>query len=260
MKMTRIVNGFLIVSIAGVLLAGCAGSQYTYRGIQEKYKPEVAVLESEQSARSARPVATPPEYRVGILDELEIRVRYHDRYNDKVTIRPDGRITLVDIGDIFVLGRTPSEIDRIVTQAYTAIVHDPEVTISVRNFAGLSVYVFGEVRNSGVFDFQPNMSVLQALAMAGGSVRGAKLNSVVLLRRLETDQPQAIRLDLSRGAIQAGKSHDLYLQPRDIIFVPRTFIASTVEFLDQVYDGVLPPIDVYIRALRTFDAIQSNNN
>lgn len=241
----------------GAILAGCAGPQYTYRGVQEKYKPEVAVLES---GRSGRPVATPPEYRVGMMDEIEIRVRYHDRYNDKVTVRPDGRITLVDIGDIFILGKTPSEIDRIVTQAYSLFIHDPEVTVSIRNFAGLSVYVFGEVRNSGIYDFQPNMSILQVLAMAGGSVRGAKLNSVVLLRRLETDRPQAIKLDLSRGAIQAGKSHDLYLQPRDIIYVPRTFIASAVEFLDQVYDGILPPIDVYIRALRTFDAIQSDNN
>ncbi|MFQ5627686.1 MAG: polysaccharide biosynthesis/export family protein [bacterium] len=260
MKMARIVHRFLILSITGVILTGCAGPQYTYRGVQEKYKPEVAVLESEQSRRSGKQVPAPPEYRIGMLDELEIRVRYHERYNDKVTVRPDGRITLVDIGDLYILGRTPAEIDRMVTQAYAAIVHDPEVTISVRNFAGLSVYIFGEVRNSGVFDFQPNMSILQALAMAGGSVRGAKLNSVVLLRRLETDRPEAIRLDISRGAIQAGRSHDLYLQPRDIIFVPRTFIASTVEFLDQVYDGFLPPIDVYIRALRTFDAIQSDNN
>jgi protein involved in polysaccharide export with SLBB domain len=129
----------------------------------------------------------------------------------------------------------------------------------VRNFAGLSVYVFGEVKSNGILDFQPNMTVLQAMAMSGGPIRGAKLNSVVILRRLETDQPEAIRLDLGRGAIQDGSSHDLYLQPRDIVFVPRTFIASTLELLDQVYDGLLPPVDTYIRALRTFEAINPRN-
>lgn len=244
----------------GIIFFGCAGSQQTYHNNQEKYKPNVAILSASQSTETGQAQIIPPEYRVGMLDELEIRVRYHDRFNDKVTVRPDGRITLVEIGEIYVLGKTPAEIDKLITDAYTTIVHDPEVTVTMRTFAGLSVYVFGEVRNSGVIDFRPNMTALQALAIAGGSVSGAKLKSAVLLRRLETDRPEVVRLDLSGSAIQAGNSHDLYLQPRDIIFIPRTFIANTVEFLNQIYDGLLPPIDVYIRALRTFDAIQSGNN
>jgi polysaccharide export outer membrane protein len=259
MNNKRIAYG-LSFFITGLILFGCAGSQQTYRRNQEKYKPNVAILPASQSAGAAQTQTIPPEYRIGMLDELEIRVRYHDRFNDKVTVRPDGRITLVDIGDMYILGKTPSEIDKLITDAYTKNVHDPEVTVSVRTFAGLSVYVLGKVRTSGVFDFQPNMTALQAIATAGGPVRGAKLNSVILLRRLETDRPEAIRLDLGRGAIQAGNSHDIYLQPRDILFVPRTFIANTVEFLDQVYDGLLPPLDIYIRALRTFEAIQSGKN
>lgn len=255
MEIQRIVH-FTGLVIGLALLSNCSSSRPPYRIVQERYKPETAIQETAQSGAAGRPVSLPPQYRIGMLDELEIRVRYHDRYNDRVVVRPDGRITLVDIGDLFVLGKTPAEIDDMVTEAYASIIHDPEVTISVRAFGGLNVYVFGEVRNAGMFEFQPNMTVLQALAMAGGPIRGANLSSVVLLRRLETERPEAIRLDVTRGAISAGRSYDLYLQPHDILFVPRTFIASTVEFLDQVYDGLLPPIDAYIRAIRAFDAIR----
>lgn len=258
MHLQNHLQGSLKFVLLASLFTGCAGQapKLSYQGTQEKYKPHVAVL---QAGSTGTAVALPPEYRLGMLDELEVRIRYHDRYNDRVTVRPDGRITLVDIGDLFVLGQTPSEIDSMVTRAYERLITDPEVTITVRNFAGLSVYVFGEVRNNGILEFQPNMTVLQALAMAGGPERGAQLNSVVLLRRLETDRPEAIRLDVGRKAIANGNGYDLYLQPKDILFVPRTAIASTVDFLDQVYDGLLPPVDAYIRAIRTFDAINRDN-
>lgn len=194
-----------------------------------------------------------PEYRLGILDELEIRVQFHERLNEMAKIRPDGRITLLEIGELYVLGLTANEVDRLITEAYAKNFHAPEVTIFVRNFANRSVYVFGEVEKPGRLDLMPNMTVLQALAAAGGSVRGAKLNSVVVLRPGNDGQLQATRLDLNRKAIHSGQAQDQLLLPLDLVFVPKTTIANVNEFLTQIYDGLFPPFDIYFRALREYN-------
>jgi len=197
-----------------------------------------------------------PEYRIGILDELEVRVRYHERLNETVKVRPDGRITLENFEEVYVAGMTPAEFDQAITKAYAAVVHDPDVTVFVRGFAGLSVYVLGEVDKPGMVEMKPNMTALQAITVAGGPVRGAKLNSVMVLRRDGTGEYQADRLDLSRSAINQVQPQDQYLRPQDLVYVPRTFISNVNDFLAQIYDGLFPPFDIYLRALREYNRDQ----
>ncbi len=203
---------------------------------------------------SAAPTAAMlPEYRIGILDELEIRVQFHERLNETAKVRPDGRITLQEIGEIYVLGLTATEVDHLVSEAYEKNIHAPEVTVFVRNFANRSIYVLGEVEKPGRIDLVPNMTVLQALAASGGSIKGAKLNSVVVLRPASNGQLQALRLDLNRKAIQNGQAQDQILLPQDLVYVPKTAIANVNEFLTQIYDGLFPPFDIYFRALREYN-------
>lgn len=221
---------------------GCAGNN----AAQQRRLAEAPTTASPATAML-------PEYRLGLLDELEIRVQFHDRLNELAKVRPDGRITLQEIGELYVLGLTANEVDRLITEAYSKNIHAPEVTVFVRNFANRAIYVFGEVEKPGRIDLMPNMTVLQALATAGGSIKGAKLNSVVLLRPDNNGKLQALRLDLNRGAIQNGSAQDHILLPQDLVFVPKTFIANVNEFLTQIYDGLFPPFDIYFRALREYN-------
>ncbi len=222
---------------------GCSGNNAARRN------PAVT-----SEAAKVSPAATMlPEYRIGLLDELEIRVQFHERLNEMAKVRPDGRVTLQEIGEVYVLGLTAVEIDRLLTEAYAKNVHAPEVTVFVRNFANRSIYVLGEVDKPGRLDLLPNMTVLQALAAAGGTIKGAKMNSVVVLRPDNYGKLQAVRLDLNRGAIQTGQAQDQILLPQDLVFVPKTFIANVNEFLTQIYDGLFPPFDIYLRAVREYN-------
>lgn len=237
---SRFTRAFFVLALFAVF--GCAGNH----AAQQRRLAETPAAASPAAAML-------PEYRLGLLDELEIRVQFHDRLNDLAKVRPDGRITLQEIGELYVLGLTASEVDRLITEAYSKNVHAPEVTVFVRNFANRSIYVLGEVEKPGRLDLMPNMTVLQALATAGGTIKGAKLNSVVLLRPDNGGKLQALRLDLNRGAIQNGFAQDHILLPQDLVFVPKTFIANVNEFLTQIYDGLFPPFDIYFRALREYN-------
>lgn len=244
---------FALAHVLTVLLLsalfGCAGNNAAQRNHTGS-----AMNPTTTAHANASPAATMlPEYRIGLLDELEIRVQYHERLNEMAKVRPDGRITLQEIGELYVLGLTAAEIDRLISEAYSKNIHAPEVTVFVRNFAGRMIYVLGEVDKPGRFDLIPNMTVLQALAAAGGTIKGAKMNSVVLLRPESNGKLQAMRLDLNRGAIQAGLAQDQILLPQDLVFVPKTVIANVNEFLTQIYDGLFPPFDIYLRTIREYN-------
>lgn len=238
-----------LLAVCSLALGGCGG---TRPAISDAGNAAEAFTDPQNNATTGTAIPPLPQavYRIGVLDELEIRVRYHDRLNNIVKVRPDGRITLEDLGDLHVAGMTPPSVDSLITDLYSGFIHEPEVTVIVRGFAATAVYVVGEVRDPGAVEMKPKMTVLQAVAAAKGSIRGAKMNSVMMLRRDAAGELKAMRLNLTGSAVKNAEYQDLYVQPDDIIFVPKTFIASANDFLTQVYDGVLPPIDVYLRALR----------
>lgn len=234
-------------------MLACSGTRSTKEIAVDDMRVKQNARKPGVSNPTARPRTRLPEYRIGILDQLEIRFYYHERFNETVAVRPDGRITLQLVGDIEVVGTTPAELDRVITAAYADIVESPEVTVMVRSFAGQTIYVLGEVGNPGLFEMKPNMTVLQALAAAGGPIKGAKLNSVIVLRQDEIDELKAFRLDLSPALLKHGVAQDQRLLPQDVVYVPKTFIADVNAFMSQIYEVVLPPFDIYLRALREYN-------
>jgi polysaccharide biosynthesis/export protein len=192
-----------------------------------------------------------PEYQIGFGDVLEIKFFNKEKFNEIVSVRPDGRITLQRIGDIEVNGMTPSALNELITESYSKIIISPDVTVFVREFGGNQIFVLGEVNEPGGFPIQQNMNLIQAIAIAGGAKDGAKLSSVIVLRKKTSGEVEAKKVNLSatvKGQENSGQI-DLAIQPQDIVFVPKTFIANVGTFMKQVYDGFLPPLESYMRFL-----------
>lgn len=213
----------------------------------------------DESSAQARPeifqppqVTTFPEYQLGFGDVVEVKFFNNPRFNETVAVRPDGRISLEKMDEVFVLGMTPAQLDSLVSTTYAQFVLNPEVTVFVRQFGASQIYVLGEVKSPGGYPIQKDMTLLQALTAAGGPTQTAKLKSVLLLRPGRNREIQALRLDLSK-AIHASSgevsSNALYVHAQDVIYVPKTVIGNVSAFLKQVYDGVLPPLNVYLQAL-----------
>lgn len=191
--------------------------------------------------------AEKPTYLLGYGDEIEVKFFKNEEYNDTVAVRPDGRISLQRVGDIYVLGMSTSKLDEIVTKTYAEILRDPDVTIIVREFGGQEFYVMGEVQKPGKYEVAKGMTILRALATAGGPKDTGKLNSVMLLRADDYGRAAATRLNLDISSVKDNMSRDLSLQAYDIVYVPRTFIADVNAWVSQVYDVILPPLDVWTR-------------
>lgn len=187
------------------------------------------------------------EYRLGFGDVVEVKFFNNSEYNDVVAVRPDGKISLQRIGDLNVVGMRVSQLDSIITESYSEILVNPDATVIVREFGGQSVYVMGEVMHPGRYDITKGMSLLRAITTAGGPLTSAKMNSIILLRGNEHQNLTAERINLMPTRLETLLDNDVSIQPYDVVFVPKTFIADLEAFASQIYKVVVPPLDLATR-------------
>ena len=161
---------------------------------------------------------TTPDYRLRLGDKLRIEVHKDAQLSQSVQIRPDGKITLPLVGDIPAIGRTPSELRDEITKELTEYVARPVVTVIVVEANAPVAYVIGEVTHPGTIALQDDrLTVLQAIAMAGGLKDFADKRHIRVLRRGGVTGDKVIEVDY-RSAM-TGKS-PVFLQPGDTVVVP----------------------------------------
>ena len=109
-----------------------------------------------------------PEYRLQRGDEIEIKFFYNPSLNERLIIRPDGKISLQLIDELLVAELTPAQLDKILTRRYATELKQPELTIIVRSFVGQRVYVGGEVTTPQLVPLTGKMTALESIFRAGG--------------------------------------------------------------------------------------------
>jgi polysaccharide biosynthesis/export protein len=121
------------------------------------------------------------EYRLAKEDVVEVSVWKEPDLSRTVPVRPDGKITLPLVGDIPAEGLTPGQLEKMVAEKLSPLVRDPRVTVIVHDVNGSRIYVTGMVTRPGAFPLRSHMTVLQALAMAGGLAEFADRGEITVL-------------------------------------------------------------------------------
>jgi protein involved in polysaccharide export with SLBB domain len=192
-----------------------------------------------QEAAAASTGAIAP-YRVQVNDVLEFLFFKNPELNQTRTVGPDGEVSLQLIGALRVVDRTVAEIQTEVTARYSRELVQPQVTVAVKEYAGLKVYVGGEVNTPGIQVYRGGLTTLQAVVAAGGFKTTASLKSVILIHKGAGGRPVGARVDLSRVLKHAEFDKDIALAPSDIVFVPRSGIANVNLFVEQFFKNNLP--------------------
>ena len=157
------------------------------------------------------------DYRLVVGDKLRIEVYKDPQLSQNLQVRPDGKITLPLIGDVVAAGQTPTALRDTVATALKEYVHNPVVTVIVVEAQPPTVSVMGEVNDPGVQVLKHRMTVIDALAMAGGFKDFAKTTKITIRRQTATGL-QTINFNY-KDAIK-GESKPMYLEPGDVIIVP----------------------------------------
>lgn len=177
------------------------------------------------NTRTQFPVILEDTYTVGAPDELKIAVYPQQELNQVVQIRPDGKITMNLIGDVFVEGRTPEEVDALLTKRLSTYLKGAEVTVTVTEFLSKRYYVVGEVGQPGRYAYVGKTSVVDAVMEAGSYTRRADIGRFILVRPSETN-PQVMDVDFAEVLTAGRAEYNLYLQPGDLLYVPPTGLAK----------------------------------
>ena len=177
------------------------------------------------------------EYKFQVGDTFDVKFFENPELDQSVTVRPDGRISLPLVEELLVVGLTPAALDKIITEKYREKIKEPEVTIVLRQSTGQRVYVGGEVSKPGVLELTGRMTLLQSIFYAGGFKRSAKLDSVIVIRN-NNDTAELYRVDVDK-ILDKGQN-DFTLKSSDLVFVPKTFIAKTGDFVDQYLNDIIP--------------------
>ena len=158
------------------------------------------------------------EYLIDKGDVLEINVWKEQELTRTLKVRADGKISLPLVDDIQAAGRTPLELKSSIRKELSAYIEVPQVTVIVQEQSG-QYYLIGEVASTGAFPLQKDLTVIQALAQAGGFTEWADKDSILLIRR---EQGQEKRIKVDYDAIVSGKSVDknLLIKANDTIIVP----------------------------------------
>jgi len=166
-----------------------------------------------------------PRYRVFRDDVLLISFPLSPELVQTVTVQPDGYISLQSAGSLYVQGLTVPEIIEALKKAYSTILHDPIITVDLIDFQKPFFIVSGQVNKPGQFDLRYDITVTEAVAVAGGFAPTAK-TQVFLFHRVSTDWVEVKKLKLNDILKGKNVNEDAHLAPGDMIFVPEKAITK----------------------------------
>jgi len=159
------------------------------------------------------------DYKLHAGDSITVSVWKELELQRKVIIRPDGRFSFPLAGEIQAAGRSADQVRVDIESKLTKYIPEAVVAVMVEDVTGNRVYVIGQVTKPGMYVMNPQLTVLQALSLAGGGTPFAKLDNISIIRGTGTAQKT---LPFRYDQVIEGKSlqQNISLESGDVVLVP----------------------------------------
>jgi len=178
--------------------------------------------------------------RLGPNDIVRARVYGHPELStpesDELTgtrVDPDGSLALPLVGTVAVGGLSLNEAREVIRAAYASFMRDPQVEVSVVEYAARRFYLYGEVMQAGPIALDRPLNVYQALTFGGGFARHADRKQIVLLR----ETPEGVDVHVIDGETP-DESGLIAIMPNDFLFVRRTGTGKFSEEVLPILSGI----------------------
>jgi polysaccharide export outer membrane protein len=162
--------------------------------------------------------------------------------NQTVTIQPDGYINLQNVGSLYVQGMTVPEVVEALKKIYSKTLHDPIIDVDLKDFQKPYFVALGQVQKPGQYDLRYDMTVTEAIGVAGGFTPGAK-TQVFLYHRVSNEWAEVKELNIKQILQGKNINEDAHMMPGDMIFVPEKFISKFRKYVPyNIGTGVYPGV------------------
>lgn len=211
---------FLVAALMLSATLACAAQAMAQRSAanatQEASQPKANDAQAPAVAKGTQ--ENDPDYVIGSEDVVAINVWHEPEMSRAMTVRPDGKISLPLIGEVVAEGKTPKQLQGELSKKLAELIKNPDVTVIVQEIRSQKFNVLGEVQKPGVFPLTKPMTVLDAIALAGGFRDFAKPKKMYILRRGKDGSNT--KLPVNYNNILKGSDKNIELESRDTIIVP----------------------------------------
>lgn len=185
---------------------------------------------SAPTSEQAPPALPPMPDRAALLqsaalgagDVVEVRVYEEKELSGLFRVASDGTFTYPLVGQVNAAGMTPGALsEHLTSRLKEGFLRNPQVTVFVKESNSKKVFVLGEVHKPGTFGYEDNMTVVQAITMAGGFKDLADKNRTIVTRVIGGTEKKIV---VPVEQIGQGRMQNMVLQPGDIVFVPETWL------------------------------------
>ena len=175
--------------------------------------------ERNVSLGKSESVVNSETFIIGSEDVLQISVWKEPDLSRELPVRSDGKISLALLNDVQAAGLTPRQLSDSITEKLKKFISDPQVSVIVKQINSRKYYLLGEVKKPGVFPLSSDMTVLQALSVAGGFNDFANLSKIYVLRQ---ENGKSVRYPFNYKQVLKGEAaeQNRLLKPNDTIVVP----------------------------------------
>lgn len=204
-----------LLSTVTLLLAARPASDKSAGAVAD---PAPNIASSTSAVSGALTVTS--DYRIGVGDTLQIMVwKEPEASVPSAIVRPDGKIAMPLLKEVEVAGRTPSELERVITERLSKLITGVDVTVIVSKFESKRAYLVGAVKKEGPLALNYPMTILQALSEAGGLTDYAKRKKIYVLR---TEGGAEKKYPFNYDAVLRGQNieQNIRVMPNDTIVVP----------------------------------------
>jgi polysaccharide biosynthesis/export protein len=181
-------------------------------------------------------------YRIEPSDVIEIFFTFTPEFNQAVTVQPDGFISLRGAGQVKIGGLTIPKATNSVIAAYSATLHAPAITLALKEFSRPTFVIAGYVAKPGKYDLHGDVTLTDAVAIAGGFAMGAKDSSVLLFRRVSRETVEVKKFNVKQMLGKGRLTEDPVLQAGDSIFVSESPIGKVDRFMKIARLGLYFPL------------------
>jgi polysaccharide export outer membrane protein len=201
----------------GALLLGSLGAQARAQSDANR--------DAKTSSSSGQADASPGKphddsFVIGNDDVLAINVWKEPDISRSIPVRSDGKISLPLVGEVQAAGQTPLKLEQDIAAKLKSYISEPEVTVMVQQINSQKFNILGQVVRPGTYVIANSVTVLDAIALAGGFRDFAKQKSIYILRQNAAGGQSKLPFNYKDVVNGKNTAQNIKLQPRDTIVVP----------------------------------------
>jgi polysaccharide biosynthesis/export protein len=240
-------RNFLFVLQMAVVVGACfaqgqlfAQSPNALGDTPEKSRSTTNTVSATDGSKNRATGTVESEYKIGSQDLMEVTVFGQPELTRTVRVNSAGDISLPLIGTIAAVGLTGQQLEqRIAASLGERYLQNPQVTVFMKEFTTLRFTVEGAVNKPGVYPLTGQMTLLRALAVAGGQGQLSDLSEVMLFRITEKGERQTLKYDADK--VRSGEQADPLIQNDDLVVVKRSRARTALR--DSLFRDILDTIN-----------------